>query len=150
MVSRPRGITLIELLLVMALIGIILLIAYPSFEPLRSKHTLTRDANHLAWTLRSARQNAITTGRPQEVEFKPYAGMYEYNGEVFQLSDGIQFVGTTTFQKVNNRRVCSFTSQGRPSFAGTVTLRDRYNNQLYIIVNPVGGRVRVSPDPPSS
>lgn len=151
MVFSPRGVTLIELLLVTALIGIILLLAYPSLEPVKSKYTLEKDAKQMAWTLRSARQKAITTGEPQHVEFKPHAGKYEYDGKEIKLSDGIRYVGTTTFPKRSNGMiVCSFASTGVPSNAGTVTLKDNYNNYLYIIVNPVGGRVRISTEPPKT
>ena len=151
MVFKTRGVTLIELLLVTALLGLILLLAYPSFEPMRSKYTLAKDAKQMAWTLRSARQKAITTGEPQYVEFKPHANKYEYNGEEIPLSEGIHYVGSTTFPKKSNGMImCSFASNGVPSSAGTVTLRDKYNNQLYIIVNPVGGRVRISTEPPKT
>ena len=148
MSSSRRGVTLIELLMVMALIGIIMTITFPSMQPLISKQTLKSDANKMAWTLRSARQKAITTGEAQEVEFKPYTNKYEYNGEEIELSDGIRYVGNTSFQAVGNRRFCSFTSQGIPSHSGKVTLKDKHQHIIYIIVNPVGGRVRVSTEPP--
>lgn len=151
MVWRTRGLTLIELLLVLALIGIILMLAYPSLDPAVSRYTLEKDARQMAWALRNAREKAITTGEPQHVEFKPYANKYEYNGKEIKLSDGIAFVGTTTFPKRSNGMIlCSFASTGIPSNAGTVTLKDKYNNRLYIIVNPVGGRVRVSTEPPQT
>ncbi len=151
MVFKTRGVTLIELLLVTALLGLILLLAYPSFGPMRSKYTLEKDAKQMAWTLRSARQKAITTGEPQYVEFKPYAGKYEYNEEEIKLSDGIKYVGTTTFPKRSNGMIiCSFACTGVPANGGTVTLKDKYNNYLYIIVNPVGGRVRISTVPPKT
>ena len=55
MVLNSRELTLIELLLVMvALLGIILLTAYPFFDPFISKYTLAKDAKQMAWTLRSA------------------------------------------------------------------------------------------------
>jgi prepilin-type N-terminal cleavage/methylation domain-containing protein len=143
-----RGVTLIELLLVMALIGIIMLIAYPSMQPLLSKRALESDANQLAWTLRSARQKAITTGKPQMVKFYPYADMYYYDGELIKLSDGIHYSGTTSFDQTPLGYICSFTSRGTPSQAGTVTLKDEHQHFIYVIVNPVGGRVRVSTEPP--
>lgn len=142
-----RGVTLIELLLVMALIGIIMMIAYPSMQPLLSKRTLENDANKLAWTLRSTRQKAITTGKPQMVKFYP-SDMYYYDGELIKLSDGIHYYIGNSFHNAQLGKICSFTSRGTPSQSGTITMKDEHQHIIYVIVNPVGGRVRVSTEPP--
>ena len=142
-----RGVTLIELLLVMALIGIIMTMAFPSMQPLLSKQTLKSDANKLAWTLRSTRQKAITTGKPQMVKFY-LSDMYYYDGELIKLSDGIHFYIGNSFYNEQLGKICSFTSCGTPSQSGTITMKDKHQHIIYIIVNPVGGRVRVSTEPP--
>lgn len=148
MSSSRRGVTLIELLMVMALIGIIMTITFPSMQPLISKQTLKSDANKMAWTLRSARQKAITTGKPQMVKFYT-SDMYYYNGELIKLSDGIHYyIGDSFYNAQLGGKICSFTSRGTPSQSGTITMKDKHQQLIYVIVNPVGGRVRVSTEPP--
>ncbi|NLB53619.1 MAG: hypothetical protein GX808_11900, partial [Syntrophomonadaceae bacterium] len=45
---------------------------------------------------------------------------------------------------------CTFSAAGVPSSGGTVTLTNKYNKRLYIILNPVAGRVRVDENPPEN
>lgn len=139
-----RGFTQFELLMVLALIVIVAALCLPRFDRVIEDYKLKTDARQLAWVLRSARQEAITTGHNQMVIFKIYQRQYDKGSTTYTLSSGIKFVGSTTFGSVGGMPTCGFTPSGAPSpQAGTATLKNKYNKKIEVKVNVDAGRVRV-------
>lgn len=136
----------------LALIGIVALIALPASSHLWENAKLKADTRQMAWVLRLARQEAVSQGTPQAVYFYTEAGFYQYRDKIYQLSSGIRFVGATTFKRQYSTgpRTCIFSASGAPAQAGTAVLGNRTGNKLYVIVNVVAGRVRISTNPPES
>jgi prepilin-type N-terminal cleavage/methylation domain-containing protein len=151
-ISKEKGITLIELLLVLALISVLLSLALPAISRAEQAWYLKTDANKIAAVLRNTRQEAVFTGKSQSVLFYPESQCYRVHGKSYQyLNTGIKYVGQTTFiNKISNAPACTFSAAGVPSSGGTVTLTNKYNKRLYIILNPVAGRVRVDENPPEN
>ncbi|MEA1961845.1 MAG: prepilin-type N-terminal cleavage/methylation domain-containing protein [Bacillota bacterium] len=151
MVRRNRGFTLIELLCVLSLIVIAAAIALPAFSNPLQTAKLKSDARQLTWVIRSCRQDAITTGAAKTIKF--YTNDSEnqkykvVGGDTCSLSQGVFFVGTTTFSTtLGGCKTCICYSSGACS-GGTVTLSNG-DRRLYVIVNPISGRVRISDEPP--
>jgi general secretion pathway protein H len=140
------------LLVVLALISLALALAVPNFKQTLETIRLKSDARQMASLLKLARQEAITTAQPRTVVFDTHNARYKINGQsYFYLKNGISFVGITTFtMRVNDvMPACGFSAAGKPSSGGTVTLQNSAD-RIYIIVNPVAGRVRVSEEPPAN
>lgn len=150
--SKEKGLTLIELLLVLTLLAILFSLAIPVLNRAEQAWVLQADANRLAATLRWTRQEAIFTGQPQSVLFYHDDNCYRVNGKSMQyFNKGIKYVGRTTFtKKISYTPACTFSAAGVPSSGGTVTLTNKYNNKLYIILNPVAARIRVDDKPPEN
>lgn len=63
------GFTLVELLVVMAVIGMIVALAIPSIEPMMKGSKLTTAADDLRFRLSGYRQRAVTENQPVEIRF---------------------------------------------------------------------------------
>lgn len=139
-----KGFTQFELLMVLSLIVILAVISLPRFDRVLEEKKLSTDARQLAWVLRSARQEAITTGHTQLVIFKIYQRQYNKGNTTYTLSSNIRYVGTTTFEDVGGMPACGFTPSGAPTpRAGTVTLQNKHGKKVKVVVNVDTGRVRV-------
>ena len=139
-----RGFTQLELLMVLALMVIVAAISLPRFDRVLEDKKLKNDARQLAWVLRSARQEVITTGETHWVIFKIYQRQYNKDNTTYTLSSNIRFVGTTTFGTAGEMPVCGFTPSGAPiPRAGTVILKNKYGKIISVVVNVDTGRVRV-------
>lgn len=139
-----RGFTKFELLMVLALVVVVAAISLPRFDRVIEDYKLRTDARQLAWVLRAARQEAITTGENKMVIFKIYQHEYDSGKTTYKLSSGIRFVGSTTFGSIGGMPTCGFTPSGAPvPQAGKATLKNKYNKQIAVIVNVDTGRVRV-------
>lgn len=140
---------MIEVVVTIAIIAMVSAIAMPALAKPLDTVKLRTDAREMASVLRLARQQAMTSGQPQTVIFYPENAKYKMSGQSAHiLNPGINFLGTTTFMtKVGGLPACSFSPSGAPSSGGTITLSNR-DNRLYVIVNAVAGRVRISESPP--
>lgn len=142
------GVTLIELMMVLAIIVIIGTISLPRFDRVLETYKLKTDARQVAWVLRSARQEAITTGTTQMVTFKPNLNCYIKYGTTattYKLSPDIVFSPLGyTFEKSGGYPICGFTSTGAVTpKAGKIILENKYGKRISVIVNPSAGRVRI-------
>ncbi len=133
----------------MAVIVMVSAMAVPALAGPLEAVKLRTDARQMAALLRLAREKSIATGQPQTVVFYPNNGKYKISGQTYHLlNPGINFVGTTTFTtSVGGLPACSFSPSGAPGSGGTITLGSS-NSRIYVIVNPVAGRVRISDSPP--
>ncbi len=67
-----RAFTLVEMLVVAAIIGLIMAIAVPAIEPMMRGSKLTTAADDVRYRLAEARQTAIAESKPVEVRFLKY------------------------------------------------------------------------------
>jgi len=150
--KKNKGFTLVELLCALCLLGIMTAIVLPSFSNPLDSVKLKSDARQLAWVLRSSRQDAINTGVGKTVKFytrDTKNQMYTVvGGKTYRLTQGIYFDGHTNFPIGYDKytRNCICYPSGKCS-GGTATLSNGRDN-LYVIVNPISGRVRISRDLP--
>lgn len=71
--SAPRGFTLLELLMVIAILALAMALIVPAIEPLFRSSGLSQAADQVTSTLSLARQTAIVRNRPVEVRLYRYA-----------------------------------------------------------------------------
>jgi len=72
---RPRGFTLIEVLIVLTLIAMLLFFTVPGLRDVLKGSKLTSAADQISGDLNLARQAAIKDGMPVEVRFYKFAGL---------------------------------------------------------------------------
>lgn len=144
--------TLVELVCIVALLGIMAMVAAPAVHGLGQKHNLEIAARTMATEMRKAQQRAITTGSGQILEFR-LDGRYRVTcGKteetyLVELPEGV-IRRSVNFPMSDNVRYLRFNYNGSPSSGGTVALENTAGSVLYIIVAPATGRVRISEEPP--
>jgi Tfp pilus assembly protein FimT len=138
--------------MVIVIMSIVTVIALPHIDHVIQHQKLHNEAQRLAWVLRSARQQAITSGVSSRVEFYYYTNRYDVNYQTrYFLPDGITYRAKPTFIHQGSHNIyCIFAPSGAPSPGGTVCLTNRNGELIYIIVNLPAGRVRVSDTPPNT
>lgn len=145
------GLTLLELIVVIAILGMVAAIAIPQYNKVLDNVRLESDAKKMASVLQYARQEAVNSGADQVIYFYPQSTKYSVlHGDTYWFNSGITYGGIPNFKKKDLKPACIFTPSGVPSHAGTATLQNRQGKVLYIIVSAVAGRVRVSDSPPKS
>lgn len=152
--KSEKGVTLVELVCVIMLIGIIVVIAVPSLADFGQKRNLEMAARTLAIDMRKIRQKAITTGWNHKIEMRIYGDDYIIKDgktseqQEITLPPGISY-RSNNFPIEYGRRVLSFGRSGAPNSGGTVALTNSAEDVLYVIVTPATGRVRIDDRPPA-
>lgn len=88
--SRKKGFTIIEMLVVIVIIGVILGIAIPSFNNRSAKYNT--NYRNLIDELNVAKQKAITTGNP--IGFNIITGGFVCDNDTFDFYEGISLTST--------------------------------------------------------
>jgi len=158
---NQKGLTLIEMLVVMGLIGIICAIAVPNIPVMLRSYRLRAAANELASTLQFARLTAISQNANSVLAFDMANQTYSVfsdNGEGGgTLNDGVQTGSEPTLKTVSirngyNREVSlqtpsfglttTFNSQGICTLSGTMTLQNSVGSTAQIVLSS-GGSIKI-------
>jgi type II secretion system protein H len=157
-VLLDRGFTLIEIVVVVALVGILSSIVLPDFKKTVDHYKLNVAAQQLSHNIRMVQQKAISEGVPYKILFdmnkRDYyiikSALNGFQGKVVKLPEGVNFEWTsftTNFNNSKNENTLIFSVSGAPIQAGTVALKNK-NERLYVMVTVATGRVRISKIPP--
>ncbi len=149
--SFEKGTSLVEVLVVLALIGILSALIMPRAGFNKDYFLLQTSARKMAINMRLAQSHAIATNSATKLVFYHQVDIYyvELSGESdwFTLPEGTSIVAIN-FPLVYNRPTLSFNYYGIPNQGGSVWLRNKRGDSLYIIVTPITGRVRIAKTPP--
>jgi type IV fimbrial biogenesis protein FimT len=69
--SRPRGLTLLEMMVSLAIVAVLASLAAPSFGSMMARHRLKAAADHLAMDLAELRFEATRRGLPLHLQLTP-------------------------------------------------------------------------------
>ncbi|MCE5196468.1 MAG: prepilin-type N-terminal cleavage/methylation domain-containing protein [Negativicutes bacterium] len=138
--SAKKGYTLIELMLVLALLAMLLGLAMPNYQRLTATLHLQSTANEIAAQIRQTRLIALkenssirilcSTGSDGRQRLARYRG-------VFVLKPAYPIRSDVTVSKLD----FTFLANGNINMGGSITLRNRLGETLQIVIQPVTGRV---------
>jgi len=95
--TRRRGYTLLEMLVVVAILAILVTLALPAMHRWLGRSELQSAAKQLAGELARARLEAIESGRPQKFRFQPGARRFEIVPKPAPIGEiGLPFSGGVT------------------------------------------------------
>lgn len=147
---NSNGYSLIEIVIVIALLGLLSTVAFPNFKKTMARYKLEVAAYELAQNIRLTQQKSISEGITYKIVFdlnqkNSYQMLSFGRGKFIELPSGI-FFDWTTYSEVN--KTLSFNPSGAPNQGGTIAIVNGDDNTLYVIVSVATGRVRVAKVPP--
>jgi len=145
-----KGFTMIEIILVIALIGILASISLPIYRKTMAHHSLHSAARVISTDIRYTQQKSITERDSYRLLFNTTSGTtYQIlstasNSKMKYLPKGTKIIRTNFTDKT-----LTFYPSGAPSQGGRLVIENNFGDKLYIIVTPATGRVRISDKPPN-
>lgn len=137
MSRRDSGFTLIELMIVVALIAIIALVAVPSFERLIESNRLKSTTNDVLGTLNYARSEAVRRGEP--VAVRAAAGGFENGLEVVYTDEAGNVEVLRESGPLSGSVTLSLQSGDMPVFRGSGMKNRESHDQSTLRICPGNG-----------
>jgi type II secretion system protein H len=149
--NSRSGFTLIELVLVLAIVGVVAAIATPRYASAVSRFNADTVARRVCRDLTLARSTAFGGGTPQSVTFDTGANQYTVGNLSHPDHPGVAYV--VRLDEVSSpaqlvvvdfagSKACSFDTFGLPVSGGTVVMKVG-NAQRTIVVDGATGRIGV-------
>jgi len=148
MSERARGFSLVELMVILAVVGIVAAFAFPSFVTYWQGATLRAGSEELATVLNNARQLAITSNNTVCVTATTTTIQYHVGacGNATYIGPGTDNAGniklTSAVQITNNPQV-AFTYLGGASTSGVYNVRNAVNNTVQTVTVTASGRITI-------
>jgi prepilin-type N-terminal cleavage/methylation domain-containing protein len=133
---REKGVTLIELVVVMAIIGIMALFMAPAIGEWVDNYRIRQAARDIASTLQLAKMQAVSTRLPDAVNFTLADGTYGITplpagGSNSQVPKGVTIAAGSATS-------ISFNPDGTSPINGTITINNAKGKQYQISVLATG------------
>ncbi|GEM_PF-6302247 len=139
-----KGFTLLEIMLVLALLSLVLLIAVPSLIPLVEHHELTKTINQFFSDYRLAQITARASSRWVAIQIVPTEHFYiikDINGIIKKVDYGKNISVTSTYTAKYN--TITFNIYGWVDQGGRITFTNSRNETHSCIIQVVTGQIRV-------
>ena len=127
------GFTLIEMLIVLALMGVLLLLTAPTLVTLMHRSRIEGSAQQVAILLRQMRFEAIKRSTPVEVRLSDPTTAATAIGPMVRLATGVTFDSTLDPRCIDS---LSLQPNGGVNTDRAFCLADRYGNQMMVYVWP--------------
>ena len=148
-INYNKGFTLIELMVVVVIVSLLLGLGINGLDYLIQWNKLNTAAVLLSSELKNTQSRAFYEGVYYKLQFWPSLDRYRVYKQT-ELIDDVTLKGIDLFNTNFTDNNLYFYPGGVPGQGGTITLKNRRGKVLYVIMTPVTGRVRVSPEPPEN
>ena len=138
---NKKGVTLLELIVVMVIIAIMAALAVPNIAAWLPNYRLRTATRDIVSTMRTAQIKAVSTNLEHRVQFYTEEGGYiVYLGTSQKLPSGIRFQEIDLDGPNHNEAIFNPNST---STSGSVTLRNKRDTEKRIVLFAATGRIRV-------
>ncbi len=139
--KKNNGFTLLELMIVMALMGIIILVGFPNFQSLRQDQTLYSEASKIKSDLRYMQQIAFDTQNTYVMTYGANSYTLELSSSPNTLLKSENLEGNVKFQESGTLRIGGDGIPAGDSFPVIITL---VKNNLTVNINIFsGGKIEI-------
>jgi len=147
--NRTKGYTFIELMVIVGIVSLLLGLSLNGLDYLIQLNKLNTTAALLGSELKNIHSRAFYEGVYYKLQFWPTLNRYRVYRQTELIND-IILKDIDLFNTNFTDNNLYFYPNGVPGQGGTVTLKNKREKVLYVIMTPVTARVRISPEPPEN